>query len=548
MSKPMRGAAALLLGLALAGCGGGGGRAGTPLLGGSSGSSGSSGASDGSSAGSTASPSAYTSPDPAGPSSSFAQQCAAGNTLAASNLRTATLDTEKKWLRAYFDEAYLWRDQVPRVDPSWAAYSGSDTYVAMDHYFQALKTPQLTSSGQPRDRFSFTISTTAWNALFSDAVEAGYGVEWTLTNPTPPRQIRVAYVEPGSPAEQAGLMRGDQLVSADGTSADTADPAGVDALNAALFPSALNTPHSFVFTRGNGTTVSRSLTSANVTKTPVPIARVVTTPAGTRAGYLVFNDHIAPSEDQLITAIQGFQAQGLHELVLDLRYNGGGYLFIASELATMIAGTAATSGHHFESLTYNARRSSDNTATPFETQSCHLVGNACTNAQPLPALNLTRVYVLAQSGTCSASEALINGLRGVDVDVVLVGGKTCGKPYGFTARDNCGVSYLPIEFVGVNDKGFGDYADGFEPTVGTDSGQRFVRGCSVADDFGHALGDPSEAMLATALGHLDTGRCPVLPGTSAATAHAQSATTGEGAAPLVLRRHPGRSNRVLLPR
>jgi C-terminal processing protease CtpA/Prc len=122
--------------------------------------------------------------------------------------------------------------------------------------------------------------------------------------------------------------------------------------------------------------------------------------------------------------MQGFQAQGLRELVLDLRYNGGGYLYIASELATMIAGTTATSGHNFESLTYNARRSSDNTSTPFQSQSCYLVGNNCTSAQPLPTLNLTRVYVLAQSGTCSASETIINGLRGINVDVVQVGGKT----------------------------------------------------------------------------------------------------------------------------
>lgn len=533
MSNPIRCVAAVVLSLVLGGCGGGGGPSGSPIFNGGSGSSGSSG---GASYG------------PAGPSSSFAQQCAANNTLAAANLRTSTLDTEKKWLRAYFDEAYLWRDQVPDVDPSGAAYSGGDTYVAMDNYFQALKTTQLTSTGNKRDRFSFTISTASWNALFSDAVEAGYGIEWKLTSTTPPRQIRIAYVEPGSPADLAGLTRGDQLVSVDGTSADIADQAGVDVLNAALFPSAPNAPHSFVFTRTSGATINRSLTSANVTKTPVPIARVVTTPAGTRAGYLVFNDHIAPSEGQLITAIQGFQSQGLHELVLDLRYNGGGYLYIANELATMIAGTTASSGHNFESLTYNARRSSNNTSTPFQRQSCYLVGNNCTNAQALPTLNLTRVYVLAQSGTCSASETIINGLRGINVDVVLVGGKTCGKPYGFTARDNCGVSYLPIEFAGVNDKGFGDYADGFEPTTGADTGTRYVHGCSVGDDFAHALGDPSEAMLATALGHLDTGSCPVLPGAAAATKHVQSATTGEGAVPLVPRRHPGRSSAVLLSR
>jgi C-terminal processing protease CtpA/Prc len=547
MSNPIRGRAAcavLLLGL-LAACGGGGGRAGTPLLGGStSGSSGSSGSTGGSTgSGSSGGASA----DPAGPSASFAQQCAANNTLAAANLRTATLDTEKKWLRAYFDEAYLWRDEVPRVDPSGAGYSGSDVYTAMDAYFQALKTPQLTDTGHLRDRFSFTYPTDKWKALSENAVEAGYGIEWKLTNATPPRQIRIAYVEPGSPADLAGLLRGDELVSVDGTSADAPDQAGVDVLNAALYPDAANAPHSFVFTRASGATVTRSLTSASITKTPVPVARVVTTPQGRRAGYLLFNDHVAPAEGQLITAIQGFQAQGVQDLVLDLRYNGGGFLYIASELATMIAGTTRTAGQAFETLKYSALRSADNKITPFYSDSCILVGGNCTSVQPLPTLGLGRVYVLAQSGTCSASEAVVNGLRGVGVDVVLVGGKTCGKPYGFTAKDNCGISYFPIEFAGVNAQGFGDYADGFEPSVTGTSGTRFVKGCSVADDTGHALGDPAEAMLATALGHADTGSCPVLASGTAATVRAQAAARGDAAA-LVLKRNPLRSNRLLLPR
>jgi hypothetical protein len=98
---------------------------------------------------------------------------------------------------------------------------------------------------------------------------------------------------------------------------------------------------------------------------------------------------------------------------------------------------------------------------------------------------------------------LINGLRGIDVQVNLIGATTCGKPYGFTAKDNCGISYFPIEFKGVNAKGFGDYAGGFAPT------------CEVADDFDHPLGDPNETMLAVALGHRATGACVPLGATKA---------------------------------
>lgn len=531
MPNPIRHRAvwALLTLSVLAGCGGGGGSSG------SSGSPGSGGGGGG--IGSL-------SPDPAGPSASFAQQCAANNTLAASGLRTGTLDNEKKWLRAYFDEAYLWRDEVPRIDPNASLYSGSDAYAAMDNYFAALKTTQLTDSGARRDRFSFTYPTDKWKALSENAVEAGYGIEWSLASQTPPRRIRIAFVEPGTPAASAGLMRGDELVSVDGTPADTATSSGVDALNEGMYPSSTGTAHAFVFSR-NGTQLSRSLTSASLTRNPVPQASVLTLPNGARAGYLLFNDHNLPAEAQLISAITDFRTQGVTELVLDLRYNGGGYLFIASELATMIAGTTRTAGQPFESLRYNAKRSSENVVTPFYADSCFAVNGRCTRVQPLPTLNLSRVYVLAQSGTCSASEAVINGLRGVNVDVVLIGGKTCGKPYGFTAKDNCGISYFPIEFTGVNAKGFGDYADGFVPGNGATA--RYLPGCTVADDLSRALGDTQEGMLAAALNHAATGQCPAVSGASA-DVRALSSAAVEGAAALRPHRNPARDNRLLLPR
>jgi hypothetical protein len=91
---------------------------------------------------------------------------------------------------------------------------------------------------------------------------------------------------------------------------------------------------------------------------------------------------------------------------------------------------------------------------------------------------------------------VINSLRGVDVQVDLIGGQTCGKPYGFTPVDNCGTTYFTIQFHSVNAKGFGDYADGFAPT------------CNVADDMAHALGDPAEGLLAAALSYRATNTCP----------------------------------------
>jgi hypothetical protein len=127
--------------------------------------------------------------------------------------------------------------------------------------------------------------------------------------------------------------------------------------------------------------------------------------------------------------------------------------------------------------------------------------------QTLPNVSLRRIFVLSTDNTCSASEAFINGLRGVDLDVVLIGGQTCGKPYGFYPTDNCGTTYFTIQFSGVNAKGFGDFADGFKPTPAPQFTSD-VKGCAVADDFSKPLGDSNEKMLNTALYYMRNNGCP----------------------------------------
>jgi carboxyl-terminal processing protease len=103
---------------------------------------------------------------------------------------------------------------------------------------------------------------------------------------------------------------------------------------------------------------------------------------------------------------------------------------------------------------------------------------------------------------------------GVNVQVIQVGSTTCGKPYGFYPQDNCGTTYFSIEFRGVNAANFGDYTDGFSPQNAPAPAGVSVAGCSVADDFTHALGDPAEARLAAALSYRDLGAsaCPAASG------------------------------------
>jgi C-terminal processing protease CtpA/Prc len=458
---------------------------------------------------------------------------------------TNTLD-QNNFLRSYTDDTYLWYDEVTDRDPA--------LYGDPLAYFDLLRTTGLSSSGEPKDRFHFTYDTDEWEQLSQSGVSAGYGIQWALLSTTPPRQLLIAYTEPNSPATNIALplARGAEILAIDGV--DVEFGSDVDTLNAGLFPGDVGEQHTFVV-RDLGATGTREVTlaSANITSTPVRTTDVISTQTG-EIGYLLFNDHIATAEQGLIDAVNELNAHaggtGIDDLVLDIRYNGGGYLAIASELAYMIAGPVPTAGQIFDELRFNDKHPITNpvtgnplSPTPFYDTALGAPFNGAAG-QPLPTLNLGRVYVLTGPGTCSASEAIINGLRGVGVEVIQVGSTTCGKPYGFYPTGNCGTTYFTIQFSGANAVGFGDYSDGFSPANASGPGED-VPGCSVADDFTKQLGDPTEARFAAALAYRDGGTCPAAsgfaPGVLGKPGQALNATE------VFLPKAPWRTNRLMLP-
>jgi hypothetical protein len=409
--------------------------------------------------------------------------------------KKGTVSDEKAWLRAWTDAYYLWYREVPPSDPN--------KFAGPLEYFEVLKTPALTPSLAPKDKFHFTAVTSEWEALSQSGVEAGYGAQWVLVSRAPPREARVAYTEPNSPATDNGLARGAKVIAVDGAAVLDGNK---DILNAGLFPGPGET-HTFSIL-DLGQTQPRPVTMTSKSIVSVPVKNTGIVPGTTTVGYMLFNDHLALAEKALVDAVNQLKGAGATELVLDIRYNGGGYLYIASELAYMIAGPTRTFGKTFEKTIFNDKYTTKNPITGEDLQPTPFVdktvGFSVAAGAQLPTLNLGRVYVLSGSGTCSASEAIINGLLGVDVEVVLIGKSTCGKPYGFYPEDNCGTTYFSIQFEGVNAKGFGDYSDGFIPGG---SGPAHVTGCDVEDDFTHPLGDPAEARLAAALRYRATASC-----------------------------------------
>jgi len=415
-----------------------------------------------------------------------------------------TAADENNFLRSWTNALYLWFGEVPDLNPN--------SYTSTADYFKLLKTSAMTPSGAAKDKFHFTYDTAAWEQLSQSGVQVGYGLIWSVDNKA--RTITVAYVQAGGPAANVQIARGAQILAVDGVNvAAASDSTSIATINAGLAPDSAGS-HTFLVQDPGGAQRTVTMTATTVTETTVPVVSTIAAGSGT-IGYLLFNDHLATSESELINAISTLQSHNITDLVLDIRYNGGGYLDIASELAYMIAGPAQTSGRTFYLQSFNSKNPTTNplsgaAITPVDFHAT-TVGLSTTAGHALPSLNLQRVFILTGPETCSASEAVMNGLMGVNVAVIQIGSTTCGKPYGFYPQDNCGTTYFSIEFKGVNDKSFGDYPDGFTPSNATTMTGVSVTGCSVADDFTHDLGNANEKLLASAISYSGSSVCPLPP-------------------------------------
>lgn len=435
------------------------------------------------------------------PSTSFAQQCQALN--------------EKHWLRSWSNETYLWYDEIIDRDPALTD--------SVADYFQLLKTKEITESGANKDNFHSSLPTAEWEAQSQSGVSFGYGFKLKIISATAPRQAVISYTETNTPASNANLSRGFEVLEVDGVDfVNASTQAEVDILNAGLSPHESGKTTNFTF-KDIETSEVREVTLTAQSITSQPVTNVKTLANGS-VGYFQFNSHNAIAEKPLYDAFNTLKNSNVTDLIIDIRYNGGGFLQMASQVSYMIAGAANTNNKIFERTIFNDQHPTFNPVTGRRLEPVmftdEFIGFAdnpgLTPGTPLPSLNLERVYLLTTSSTCSASEAIINGLQGIDIEVIQIGAGTCGKPYGFYATDNCDTTYFTIQFTGENNKGFGEYSDGFAPQNTVNNARLPVRvaGCAVADDFNHQLGDPNEALLAAALNYRESQSCPTATSTA----------------------------------
>lgn len=450
--------------------------------------------------------------------------------------RPGSTTLENFYLRSWTHETYLWNTEVVDRDPR--------TFNDRLAYFDTLRTTQKTPSGKDKDEFHFSQLTDDFLRARNSAPSAGYGARIGAFAETPPRDFRILYTEPNSPASQqvaglANFVRGAKILGVDGADlVNATSQADINILNAGLFPVNANELHSFrVQDPGSALPRTVMMTSVNITPKPVNRMSVIATPTG-NVGYILFNT-FSPfaSEKEIADAITSMKANGVNDLVLDLRYNGGGLLAVAAQLGYMVAGPAQTNGKTYELLQFNAAAGNRNPVTgainapaPFESTG---LGFSLPSGTPLDSLDLPRVFILSTGRTCSASESVINALRGVNVEVIMIGERTCGKPFGFYPESNCGETYFSIQFRGVNDMGFGDYADGFIAANSNDATGVRISGCAVSDDFDNALGDQNEALLAAALQYRQSGACPTPP-PAQPKASSKAGVVKTGAAPTAI--------------
>jgi len=439
---------------------------------------------------------------------------------------TATRDElTKDSIFLYSKELYYWYNSLP----TYAAfnprgYSSNETELyAITQFSKDPSTgrPYEYVSGYAEPKYSFfDYKTTAakTSALKADinGTANDYGFSVMYNNIT---DLRVKYVYPGSPAAQQGLTRGCKITAVNGRTDLTYNSSNVTFLNDAIFGTNASVTLTFI----NLANETKTATVTNATYTVKPILYTGIYTAGTKkVGYIVFNTFTNNATADINAAFANFATQGVSEVIVDLRYNGGGYVSTATQIINLMAPAAETGNTMFtyyyndylQNLTTAQRKASVLVHQPlldadgkFQTFTTGVNGKYATYAdldyRPTSAdniekfaksgsLNLSRVYFIVGSGTASASELTINSLKPV-LDVKLIGTTTYGKPVGFfPIRIDKLDMYIP-EFETKNKNGVGGYYSGM--TVDKSSNE----------DLTKNWGDESETLLGYALLYARTG-------------------------------------------
>jgi carboxyl-terminal processing protease len=364
----------------------------------------------------------------------------------------------------YSRDIYLWYSQIP------STFNGRN-YENPEKIMTAIRAfstePGFT---QPVDRWSFAVKQQEWDDLSSGAArDFGINVFFRVEG-----DLRVRFVERSSPAGLAGIRRGWRITKINNNSNITTSNA--ETIINAVYSSQST---SFTFQKPDGSSIDMTLNAASYQEHPIFVDSVYT--AGPKkVGYLVFNSFLGDTTEiynEFQRVFSKFASQGINELAVDLRYNGGGYVSVQEKLADYLV-NASGNGQVMMKQQYNDKYTEYNETTTYQKKG---------------SLNLNRIFFIVSNSTASASELVINNLKPF-MNVVLVGpSKTYGKPVGYFPIPVGDWYIFPVSFRSTNKNGEGNYFGG----LALDN--------QVADGLDKDWGDAGESALQSVLQFASTG-------------------------------------------
>ena len=386
-----------------------------------------------------------------------------------------SIDGQKTYVLDALYYWYLWNDLLP-PNINIADYATPEELVT-----QVTQTygPQKPGGG-PLDRFSSVGSLAADQQFFGEGKFEGFGFRFNFVNFLPPFQILGTFAD--SPAGASALARGQTVITLNGRTPEAIQAAeGISA-----FFDNTDTV-TFVVEDLQGIELPPiEITKGIVTIDPVPQWRVIEMGAGNPpVGYMELSTFVSTADPKFETVFSNFIAAGVEDVIIDMRYNGGGLVSTANLLGNYLGGFA-NDGQIFSNTEFNADRAAANNSIDYISR----LGSS---------IDINRLIVVASRGTASASELVINGLDPfVNGGVYIVGDNTFGKPVGQVGLEFCDKILRPTSFKKSNAAGFGDYFDGLPVD------------CTAPDDINFAVGADDDPNVVAALSFVNGAGCPVV--------------------------------------
>ncbi len=401
-----------------------------------------------------------------------------------------------KWIYDYMSTHYLWNDVIPMLmfdhslDYDRFLTSMLDNIASVDeinredgywvngvrkNYYSYIESNAPVSRAVGESRTDGGMMIQAASLTGKDKNYLGFAIVW---------------VAPGSPAAEVNLKRGDFITAVNNTTITQDNYYTLS--NMVLNGNANLDICDVEFNGGIATLKERGtilVSKYTYVQPAVYEAKMIDTGNGKKVAYLHYMGFFMDDDQKLINEFKKFKNAGAEELIIDLRYNSGGHVLSSVLLGTLVAGTPHKDEIYVRT-TYNSARTAAGEVGEYR------IGQSANPEMPSgyskiadalkSSLDLDHVYVITSSVTASASEVLINGLRGLGITVNLIGTTTNGKNVGMegvgTTINGYSYRFYPITFYCENALGFRDYSDGFKPDFEFDDSMYYPGNFGTADD------------------------------------------------------------------